>query len=134
MAGDLSHAYLDVRTDSRPEGDPWKGVVGDFPVPPRRRTTRKPCGEKDWINRSFMPEGKRTSRSRTSSAWAKSSSGANATADNWFLQLETFDPHEPFFTHEKYKQLYPHAYDGPHFDWPPYAPVSESPEMVEHAL
>ena len=46
---------------------------------------------------------------------------SNAQADNWFLQIETFDPHEPFFTQAQYKDLYPHEYGGPHFDWPPYA-------------
>ena len=28
--------------------------------------------------------------------------------------------------------LYQDDYDGPHFDWPPYAPVSEGEEIVEH--
>ena len=36
----------------------------------------------------------------------------NHNADNWFLQIETFDPHEPFFTQQHYKDLYPHDYDG----------------------
>ena len=37
----------------------------------------------------------------------------NADADNWFLQIETFDPHEPFFTQPGWKEQYPHEYDGP---------------------
>ncbi len=45
----------------------------------------------------------------------------NHKEDNWFLQIETFDPHEPFFTQQRYKDLYPHDYDGPHWDWPPYS-------------
>ena len=56
----------------------------------------------------------------------------NAAQDNWFLQIETFDPHEPFFTQAQYKELYPHDYQGPHFDWPPYSPVSEPPDQVAH--
>ena len=56
----------------------------------------------------------------------------NATADKWFLQIETFDPHEPFFTQQQYKDLYPHAYNGPHFDWPPYRQIEETPEQVQH--
>ena len=52
--------------------------------------------------------------------------------DNWFLQIETFDPHEPFFTQQHYKDLYPHDYDGPVFDWPPYRNIEETPEQVEH--
>jgi arylsulfatase A-like enzyme len=33
---------------------------------------------------------------------------------------------------QNYKALYAHHYDGPHFDWPPYRPVEETPEQVEH--
>ena len=51
-----------------------------------------------------------------------SSSAPIMREDNWFLQIETFDPHEPFFTQQKYKDLYPHEYDGRHFDWPPLPP------------
>jgi hypothetical protein len=33
---------------------------------------------------------------------------------------------------QNYKALYPHRYDGPHFDWPPYRPVREGRDQVEH--
>ena len=33
---------------------------------------------------------------------------------------------------QNYKALYPHHYDGPHFDWPSYRPVQETPEQVAH--
>ena len=56
----------------------------------------------------------------------------NHEADNWFLHIETFDPHEPFFSSERFRELYPDDYDGPHFDWPPYRRVEETPEQVEH--
>ena len=55
----------------------------------------------------------------------------NHQADDWFLQIETFDPHEPFFTQEHYKELYPDNWDGPELDWPEYRPVDESaPEVA----
>ena len=57
----------------------------------------------------------------------------NADQEDWFLQIETFDPHEPYFTQQYYKDLYPHDYDGPHFDWPGYHEVTETPEQVQHA-
>ncbi|MDW6057576.1 sulfatase-like hydrolase/transferase [Streptomyces sp. FXJ1.4098] len=47
--------------------------------------------------------------------------------------METFDPHEPFFSHKQYKDLYPHDYNGPHFDWPDYRQVTETDEQVRHA-
>ncbi|WP_235000708.1 hypothetical protein [Pseudooctadecabacter jejudonensis] len=31
----------------------------------------------------------------------------NGQADNWFLQLECFDPHEPFAAPEAYREHYP---------------------------
>ncbi|HAL74007.1 MAG TPA: sulfatase, partial [Clostridiales bacterium] len=56
----------------------------------------------------------------------------NFQADNWFLQIETFDPHEPFYTTEEYKKLYPHEYKGLPADWPPYYPVQEDEATVQH--
>ena len=53
---------------------------------------------------------------------------ANHASDSWFLQLECFDPHEPFFVPEKYLKMYgiddPAQFDG----WPPYYFVTESAE------
>ncbi|MEG0853547.1 MAG: sulfatase [Angelakisella sp.] len=56
----------------------------------------------------------------------------NSQKDNWFLQVESFDPHEPFFAHQRFRDLYPHDYDGREFDWPDYCKVTESPAEVEH--
>jgi len=50
----------------------------------------------------------------------------NKGHDNWFLQIELFDPHEPFFSPDSYKELYPHGYDGPFFDWPPYRQINDN--------
>lgn len=56
----------------------------------------------------------------------------NHEADDWFLQIETFDPHEPFFTQEEYKKVYEHEYNGTMGDWPPYYFVQEGEEDVQH--
>ena len=59
----------------------------------------------------------------------------NHGEDNWFLQIETFDPHEPFYTLPKDKELYPHHFEGDaamEADWPPYAPTVESENTIEH--
>ena len=55
----------------------------------------------------------------------------NHAEDNWLLQVETFDPHEPFHTTEEYLSLYEDNWDGPHYDWPR-GRVQESDEAVEH--
>jgi hypothetical protein len=54
--------------------------------------------------------------------------------DNWYLQIETFDPHEPFFTLPKHRTDYADFYKRCRnllWDWPSYAQVSESPEEVD---
>ncbi len=43
----------------------------------------------------------------------------NHQADNWFLQVEMFDPHEPFTAPGRFKQQ-ASGYDGPILDWPLY--------------
>lgn len=55
----------------------------------------------------------------------------NSKYDHWFLQIETFDPHEPFTAPESYqaKFLSPDEYDTP--DWPPYSKVTEDADTVD---
>ena len=55
---------------------------------------------------------------------------ANQQSDKWFMQLECFDPHEPFMAPDRFKSLYPSDYDGPILDWPLYKRVDESPEEI----
>ena len=115
------------------EGDPWKGEVKDPTAPPMvGRDARVGNYERqDWINRAHMQKIKDQPQPKTF-ALGMEFIRTNAAQDNWFLQIETFDPHEPYFTSAKYKKLYPHKYKGRHFDWPPYRPVEETPEEVEH--
>ena len=59
----------------------------------------------------------------------------NCGLQNWFLQIENFDPHEPFFTQPEWKELYPEIaeYVGKKNDWPPYDPVrDDSPEDIRY--
>jgi arylsulfatase A-like enzyme len=52
----------------------------------------------------------------------------NSGADDWLLQIETFDPHEPFFAPARFRDAFPTNYRGPVLDWPPYARVAEEPD------
>ncbi len=54
----------------------------------------------------------------------------NAAADDWFLQLECFDPHEPFVAPERFRAAYESGYDGKILDWPLYEKVSESEQEI----
>lgn len=51
-------------------------------------------------------------------------------ADNWLLQLECFDPHEPFHVPERFARDYDAGHDGLVLDWPPYARVTETADEV----
>ena len=52
-------------------------------------------------------------------------------ADNWLLQLECFDPHEPFHVPERFERPYDTGYRGLVLDWPSYARVTETEEEVQ---
>lgn len=57
----------------------------------------------------------------------------NRDADNYFMMVEAFDPHEPFDCVEEYAQLYHDDYDGPSFDWPSYELLQDETEAaMEH--
>lgn len=123
------------------EGDRWKGEVNEPEIPStvvvRERSANTPgeslntAWRQDWVNRKHMQREADQPQPRTFRNGLEFIR-TNAQADNWFLQLETFDPHEPFFTQKYYQELYPHDYDGAHFDWPLYRPVEETPEQVQH--
>lgn len=116
------------------EGDPWKGEVQDPEIPESLggHEFMPNLVRQDWINRKFMLEEQDFPQARTFAAGMEFIR-TNATQENWFLQLETFDPHEPFYAPQRFRDLYPHDYKGKHFDWPPYAPVRETREEVQHA-
>jgi arylsulfatase A-like enzyme len=113
------------------EGDLWKGEVKDPAIPGTLNPNSAPMHRQDWINRKYINREEDQPQAKTF-AQGLEFIQTNHEDDNWLLQIETFDPHEPFYTLEKYKDLYPHDYDGPHFDWPTYAQVKETKDQVEH--
>ncbi len=100
------------------EGDPWKGEVADPDIPEHKGQLWR----QDAINRTYIQREEDMPQARTFQHGLDFIE-KNKDADNWMLQIETFDPHEPFYTMEQYQALYPHDYDGPQFDWPFYRRV-----------
>jgi len=123
--------YSSWETFRGQEGDNWKGEVEEPAIPKNLRRSNPPFWRNDWVNRKYMKTEEDQPQSKTFRA-GQDFILTNHKEDNWFLQIETFDPHEPFFSQSKYKELYPHEYNGPHFDWPDYAEVIESENQVEH--
>ena len=109
------------------EGDRWKASVAEPEIPEHQGTLWR----QDAVNRTYITTEEQQPQTQVFDLGIEFLE-KNHKEDNWFLHLETFDPHEPFYVMEKYKELYPHDYDGPQFDWPNYFPVTETEKSVEH--
>ncbi|TDD71012.1 sulfatase [Jiangella aurantiaca] len=113
------------------QGDPWKGWVADPPVTDDLRVRRGGTWRQDQINRRYLTGIADHPQTRTFDA------GLEFIADNhreqdWFVQIETFDPHEPFFSDPSFEELYDDGgYRGPGFDWPDYMQVIEDDAVSE---
>lgn len=106
------------------EADAWKGVASADSRPGAVRLHARNA-------RRFVTEEHQWPQSQTFAngiEWIR----RNRQEDNWFLQIETFDPHEPYDVPQRYLDLYPHTYDGPDLRWPRYKRVEEPPEQVQH--
>lgn len=114
------------------EGDPFKGLI-QFEEPAHLDGRKDFCGRQEFINRHYMQEEEQQSITQNFSNGLQFIR-ENYEADNWYLQLENYDPHEPFFTPEKYKEPYRDGYEGIMFDWPGYHEVVETPEQVAHCI
>lgn len=115
------------------EWDPWKALV-DVPDGEFRKRYHSmqyalpgsPGGRaRGMINRKFISTENEFSMPRCFER-AFEFLEANRNSDNWFLQLECFDPHEPFTAPESYRSRYKSGYNGPILDWPLYKRVDES--------
>lgn len=97
------------------EGDAWAVSIDDFTGDRRGR-------RQDQANRAWMKEEESFSHVRCFER-GKQFLLENKDKDNWYLQLEYFDPHEPFYVPERFKQLYAEQYSE--IDWPYYRPMQE---------
>lgn len=124
------HRYNSFDLNRGQEGDPWK--INENLL--KSVTEKQPPSRTNYYdkaNREYMNCEERMPQAVTFQAGLDFIK-KNHEKDNWFLQIETFDPHEPFFTQQQYKKKFPHDYDGEMEDWPPYYPVTEDKETVKH--
>ncbi|WP_374426160.1 sulfatase [Paracoccus sp. (in: a-proteobacteria)] len=117
------------------ESDPWKAMV----QPPWDRLREKyhahqlqfmddvPKHRAHMINREFIREEKDFPSVQVF-AHGLDFLDRNRDADNWLLQIETFDPHEPFYAPERFKAPFDTGWTGGIRDWPRYGRVEELPE------
>ena len=112
------------------EGDPWKGMVAELEIP-ENLNPKTAKHKQDWVNRMHMRTPETQSQGQTF-ALGLEFIHTNYKEDKWFLQIETFDPHEPFFSHKRFKDLYPEDWKGPVFDWMVYSRVDPNSDLVKH--
>lgn len=114
------------------QGDPWIPCV-EKPWWPETYSGRTAGGNwrHDWANRAYMNTEERMAQTRTFEN-GLDFIDQNAKNDDWFLQIESFDPHEPFYSQQEYKDLYPHEYHGKQMDWPDYGHNELDAEATQH--
>ena len=119
------------------EGDNWKGELEDPVIPPVVRVPSNQEGtgvasgwRYDWVNRGYIKEEADFPQTKVFDLGCEFIE-KNHSQDNWLLQIETFDPHEPFYVPQKYLDMYPEDYDGKHFDWPR-GEVEEKEDEIAH--
>lgn len=126
------------------EGDPWKGSLAPIDNPTsfgpavlgKRTDARKlPFNPVNWrrqdqVNRTYIKKAEDFPQAKTMGCGLEFIE-TNKDYDNWFLQIETFDPHEPFFSPEEFQALYREENEEPfRYDWPPYGPAEEDAQFV----
>jgi len=116
------------------EGDTWIGQVKrpqiTLPVGEnKQRSQRKYISRtQDIINRQYL-ENQNTHTLIQTMEKGIEFIQTNHQADHWFLQIECFDPHEPFYVPEQYlqKAKVKNIFDG----WPQYGPKDDNAELED---
>jgi len=119
------------------EGDRWKAMVQPHWERLREMYHARQFSEgrrsyfgQNIVNREFIKEEKDFPSVRCF-AEGYDFLDRNRDADNWLLQIETFDPHEPFTAPARFKEAFETGWKGPIRDWPRYGRVDELPEECE---
>lgn len=112
--------------------DRWIGQLEDPDIPEGNPAAKPPdAWRQQWVNRENMPDEQDHYLARTVGGGIDFIR-RNRDFDDWFCQIECFDPHEPFFSPQRYKELYSDAYEGPVFDCPTYSRVTQDDVTVRH--
>jgi arylsulfatase A-like enzyme len=119
------------------EGDPWQGVVApDFDRleqryhPRQFSRTQRSYQRHNVVNREFIRNEEEFPSIQCFTRGLEFLE-RNREADDWFLQLETFSPHEPFMAPARFKAPFATGWNGPVRDWPRYGKVDELPEEAD---
>jgi arylsulfatase A-like enzyme len=109
------------------EGDP---CIADVSELDRDSIVNRASRQRDRVNRKYMTEEQDFPMPKTFAAGLEFLQ-RNQQADNWYLQLETFDPHEPYFLPEEYLKRF-NIDLSEHNDWPNYAKVDDPAQAATY--
>ncbi len=121
------------------EGDLWKGVVNPSEEILNKKVMKsafhpfqKQMYLHDEVNRTYMKKEEDYSQAQCVKLGLEFLE-VNKDADNWYLQVECFDPHEPFFVPDRFKDMVNPELKNEEFDWPKYASTRslENPANIE---
>ena len=119
------------------EGDPWKAMVQPHWERLREKyhehnfsNDRRSYKAQNMINREFIREEDEFPSVQVFNAGLEFIE-QNSEADNWLVQIETFDPHEPFHAPARFRDKFATTYQGPTLDWPRYGRIDDLPEECE---
>lgn len=106
------------------EGDRW--IPNDYGVVP---TNRHPLSKEGIsVNHHFSNITRQINEEDMSSVLTMEAGmdfiSKHLDKDDWFLQIETFDPHEPFYVPDRFRKIYD-LVDDPIFNWPAYGLVDQ---------
>ncbi|MCC7079226.1 MAG: sulfatase [Burkholderiales bacterium] len=105
------------------ERDLWKAMVQPpmerFRERYHRMVSEVPRRQPNLINREFI-KNEADYPSMQCTRAALDFLEKNGHEDNWFLQVEYFDPHEPFDAPVRFREAAKKNYHGPILDWPLY--------------
>ena len=112
------------------EGDPWISQIDD-PLMPNtfygRVRRQYQLNRKEWEGRPDKYPSPKTFLDGIE--WIKKNKGK----DDYFLMIETFDPHEPFDVDDKYMDMYEKVnMDRDYFEIPEYGEASVTKEATEY--
>lgn len=110
-------------------GDPWKPRPGLDGEPDNHFGAGMFGGHwrQEWVNRAHLAG--RQPQTQTFDL-AEEFLDANTHVDNWFLHVESFDPHEPFVPDQQDWDAIGDDDGGPEFHWPPYRRVQETEDEI----
>lgn len=148
LVTDHSHYWEDGGSTYHTRYNTWEGFRGQegdrwVPVPDSKKLIIPPQSETNKQGISLVHNYANRTRQTTEETMSSVKTvmagidfiNENHSIDQWLLQIECFDPHEPFIVPQKYLDLYQDDYVGDIFDWPPMSPLSsETEEQKNHII